>query len=1449
MAVSEVDVGKLVVRLLLNDEQYNKAAADAAGTARQLAADIGPLVDMIGNALTTAFKLAAVAATGLAAASTAVGASFEKQMAQLAAVAGGLTKTDEAYQRLKARAEEMGATTQFSATQAAEGMTALAQAGLSTDQVIQAIQPALDLAVASQIGLGEATEIVASTMKQFGLQASDAAHITDVLAQGTQASLLSMQDLAVSMRYAGSASAGVGISLEETVAVLAQFRDLGLDAEQVGTNYRAMISSLSDPTKEATATLERLGLSAAQVSPELNSLKDVLKSLGESSMTTADAFSIFGVQAGANVAAIANGLASSSADFDQLLVDLQTKSGALAGMVAVQTDTVAAAWDEVTSAAESAGIALFDGFAEPLRVLLSESQAIILQIADEFRLQSARIGAEFTENLTGLGEDLGTTVGRALVELAVAALDLAGAVRTIGEAVAPLLPYFDDLLVLLTSVFAVGRVIVWGETVATTLAAMSVATGPVVAAMVAFGVAVTGVVATLRDLENAEVIVAEANREAAIRMAESGRAATAAANERAQALIESTIAARDAAAAEGSLSSELRAAAEAARTTNAELLTMKLRLGEVVDAGGRIMNVRAVFEQLDEAGVQGLANQAAQLRQEISSTEARIERLRRERDVGGRAGAGNLTQIAADIRANEERLSSLQQDYATFQRNVEQAQQDVLAAEQKRVEESERKKAATRQANQEAQKAETRSHLDELNRLLSQAEEYGLSEVERIELEKKRVMDEVKSWRVASAEQLATVETLYDKKIADAKSELLKKTRAEEEAAALARHQELMQEIDDLDAARRAEAAAAEENVRIQNDKLNRIEALRRRLFNSRLDDLEQERDATIFTLRSEGLATAEFIAQVSGAFDEMINAEKAAILREEIGKVGDTARQVATTISDVVNGIAQVYETAINIVRTSVNGFFSLIESLSGFRFDLFGFVREAQGLVSSGEARDVGTAGAGLVTSAATQAVAFVNAVVDAAPEIMAALGDALPELLQAIADAAPQVAAAVAGAIPAIIQTVAENLGPIITALVDAADQIIQALTEGIDVLVTALLDAFEENAARSVEMMNALVEALIVGLGDLIVGLIESLPRVLDALLEGVPRIIKAFIDAVGDIIAEIIRSIPDVIRSILEALPDIIISIVDGIIELIPKLISAIIEMIPELIQALVQAIPDLIVELVNGLTDLLSKDSLPKLLNDFIQSLPTLINALIEGFVGGLPEIIPALVSAIVQSIVSVLTNFGELLSDIGMAIFQPKKYAEKYANIDAQEAAAEVSEVDMYAARQEQIRQLAMAAENGDMAALAQLYSLLSAAEARGDATHVDMLKAGIEYVRTDGATPLEAMGSVSVSAGSVSTAEGSTGTRRTTADREAAAAAYAASEAGQAAHAATADMGVSGFNARAPVAVAVKIDSREIGQALIDAQNQGRLGGLQGRLGGGVQAVGMAPGRPVIR
>ena len=1526
MAVSEVDVGKLVVRLLLNDEQYNAAAKNAETTTKALSLTIGPLVDLIGQALTAAFKGAALAATGLAAASVAVGSSFEKQMAQLAAVAGGLSKTDEAYQRLKARAEEMGATTQFSATQAADGMTMLAQAGLSTDQVIQSIQPALDLAVASQIGLGEATTLVAATMKQFGLQASDAAHITDVLAQGTQASLLSMTDLGEALKYAGSVGAGVGSSLEETVAVLAQFRDLGLDASTVGTNFREMVASLADPTNEAQAALKRLGLSTSDVSPELNSFRDILLKVGQTSMTTADAFQIFGLRAGANVGKIANDLARDSSRFDSLLSDLQTKTGALASMVAVQTDTVSAAWDEVTSAAESAGIALFDGFAEPLRQMLSESQQVLTQIADEFRLQSGRIGAEFSENLTGEVGDLGTTIGRTLVELSVAALEIVGALRAIGEAVAPLLPYFDDLLVLMTSAFSAVRLMQFVASVEASFVALqamaattALAIGSVTIAMGAFAVGITAVIALIRALNDSEGRLAEANREVAARFQESSRASTEAANAHSQALIDSTIAARDAAAAEGSLSTELNNAAAAAQSTNAELVTLKLRLGEIAEVQGRLMSTRDIFANLDEEGVAALSAQAQVLRNQVHAAAVDLERLQARRDSEGRAGVGGGFNMAAEIAQARERYKKLLEEQKTFDRNVEQAKTDVLAAEQKRIEEAEARKNATRQAAAQSANAKAESdrkaHLDRLNQLLSNAEEYGLSEIERLQREKKAVIEEVSQWRIATAQQIAEIEIYYEKMIADEKKksdeEERKKREAEEEKSQASRERwadiardarvSMLSEMGQLEAnfnmqveelyadrylseadklsvlgdlnkkfvSDQSEILKREEKEREARLRTaqDRIKSLYDRFFQTRLGAIEEEKEATIDALEAEGVATKEFIADVSAAYDRVLGAERAAMLREELVKVGDTARRVVGTIADVVNGVAQVYRTAVDIVRTSVSGFFSLIESLSGFKFDLFGFVREAQGMVASGEASSVGAAGAGLVSGAAQQAVAFVNAVVDAAPEIMAALGDALPGLLTAITKAAPQVAMAIGAAIPEVMKIVGENIGPLIMALVDAADEIVRAVAENLDEIINGLIEAFTSSSTESVAMMNQLIIALVDGIGKLLTAVVKAIPAILEQLLADLPEFIRVLIDAVGDIIAAIIDAIPGIIEAIIDALPEIIISIIDGIIKLIPKLISAIIKMIPALIASLVEALPKLIVDLINGLTDLIGSDMLPSLINDFIQSIPQLITALIDGFLGGLPEIIPALAKAIIQAIVSIFTNLVELIGDIFMAIFTPKKYAEKYAKANPEDVAVDTPE--KYVDRQEQVRALAQAAENGDMSALAQLYGLLSAAEVRGDATHVAMIKNGIEYVQTDGQTPLAAMGSISVSSGSVTQGDGTGGTRRTAgttttvADaaaaeeervRQARADAYAASEAGQAASGAASDLGVSGFSATSrndPIAVVVRIGERDLGEAIVNAQNQGRLGQLQSRLGGGggVQAVGMANVRPVIR
>lgn len=181
---------------------------------------------------------------------------FTAQLSQIKAVTG---LDAEAMDAVKEKALELGADTQFSSTEAAQGMTELLKAGVSVKDVLgDASQAAFDLAAAGQLSLPEAAEIMSTAMNAFHMD--DATHAADVLVGAANASATGVQELKYSLSAVSAVAAGVGMSFDDTNTALAVFANNGLKGSDAGTSLKTMLMNLSPQTKQATEEMQRLGL-------------------------------------------------------------------------------------------------------------------------------------------------------------------------------------------------------------------------------------------------------------------------------------------------------------------------------------------------------------------------------------------------------------------------------------------------------------------------------------------------------------------------------------------------------------------------------------------------------------------------------------------------------------------------------------------------------------------------------------------------------------------------------------------------------------------------------------------------------------------------------------------------------------------------------------------------------------------------------------------------------------------------------------------------------------------------------------------------------------------------------------------------------------------------------------------------------------------------------------
>jgi TP901 family phage tail tape measure protein len=291
---------------------------------------------------------ALTALSGALAVSTSTYAKFEQSAANAASVTGATGEAyGEARENIEAMARELGATTVYSAQEAADALYDMASAGYDVSKMSKAdLMPVLDLAAATQSDLSRSSHWVTSSLGQFGMETSEAGRITDVFAYTIGHSKATLEKLGLSMVYAGTVANSYGVTIEETSAALGVMYDRGLRGEQAGRALKHTFGSLSGPTGAAKKELDRLGISLEEVNPKYNSLAEILKKFHDNELfDMASAKIIFGEEHQAGVVAMAQ-------DYEEIIEltgELQNAQGIAHTMAEQQLDTVQGAFTLLNS--------------------------------------------------------------------------------------------------------------------------------------------------------------------------------------------------------------------------------------------------------------------------------------------------------------------------------------------------------------------------------------------------------------------------------------------------------------------------------------------------------------------------------------------------------------------------------------------------------------------------------------------------------------------------------------------------------------------------------------------------------------------------------------------------------------------------------------------------------------------------------------------------------------------------------------------------------------------------------------------------------------------------------------------------------------------------------------------------------------------------------------------
>lgn len=292
--------------------------------------------------------------------------SFGETMAFVRAIAIDVNDTLENQTRTFARLEQttrdLGATTRFTATQAAEGMLALSRAGFDANEAIAALPLTLSLATAGMLDLGTASDLVAVTLRQFGLAAEETERVADVLLNTANNSTTTVSELGEAMKFAGAFAGTLGVSLEETAAAMGVMANAGLRGSLAGTALRQILVGLIKPTRQARDQIEAMGLTMDDVNVRTLGVVEVFQRLAKAGAGPAQLARIFRVTAVTGAAA----LASAADEFARFSDEIVTTQGTAQRTADIVDDELNGAILQLKSAIESVQLSL-TGFKDTLR--------------------------------------------------------------------------------------------------------------------------------------------------------------------------------------------------------------------------------------------------------------------------------------------------------------------------------------------------------------------------------------------------------------------------------------------------------------------------------------------------------------------------------------------------------------------------------------------------------------------------------------------------------------------------------------------------------------------------------------------------------------------------------------------------------------------------------------------------------------------------------------------------------------------------------------------------------------------------------------------------------------------------------------------------------------------------------------------------------------------------
>lgn len=296
-----------------------------------------------------------------------LGQNFTSTMSEVSAISGA---TGEDFEKLEACAREYGATTVFSASNAAEALKYMSLAGWDADQSTSALGGVLNLAAASGMELGAASDMVTDYLSAFAMEAGDAAYFADLLSYAQSHSNTTAEALGEAYKNCAANLNAAGQDVETVTSLLEGMANQGYKGSEAGTAMAAIMRDITNGMKDGAIKIGKTSVAVMDAQGNFRDLTDILTEVEAATNGMGDAeravalSSTFTADSTKGLNLILNEGMDNIAGYEE---ELRGASGSAEEMANIMNDNLSGDVAAMNSAFEELGLKIYDALESKLR--------------------------------------------------------------------------------------------------------------------------------------------------------------------------------------------------------------------------------------------------------------------------------------------------------------------------------------------------------------------------------------------------------------------------------------------------------------------------------------------------------------------------------------------------------------------------------------------------------------------------------------------------------------------------------------------------------------------------------------------------------------------------------------------------------------------------------------------------------------------------------------------------------------------------------------------------------------------------------------------------------------------------------------------------------------------------------------------------------------------------